>query len=132
VRAPLQEALLAKWEVRLIAKALGLPNWDRPQNACLASRIPHGQEVTVEKLAVIERAEAAVRLEGFRQVRVRHRGREACVEVGVDELPRLADERLRSRLIERICGCGFSNVEFDPAGYHSSDSVLQQAGTTPS
>lgn len=119
VRAPLQEAGLAKWEVRELARLLDLPNWDRPQNACLSSRIPHGSEVTEQKLRQIEDAERIVRAQGFRQVRVRHAGTTARIEVGVDELPRLESAALRARIIGGLHACGFLAVEFDPQGYRS-------------
>ena len=117
VRAPLQEAGLEKWDVRQLAKRMGLPNWDRPQNACLASRIPHGEAVTSDKLALIERAEAIVRSAGFRQVRVRLTNGRARIEVGLDELDRLTNPVLMSRLLSGVQACGFSAVEFDPQGY---------------
>ncbi|MBI4598060.1 MAG: ATP-dependent sacrificial sulfur transferase LarE [Candidatus Omnitrophica bacterium] len=119
IHAPLQEAGLAKWDVRALARALGLPNWDKPQNACLSSRIPHGEPVTEQKLAHIERAEAAAKAEGFKQVRVRHHGSRASIEVGAEELPRLQDPALLRRLIAAVCSCGFSTAEIDPQGYHS-------------
>jgi uncharacterized protein len=120
VRAPLQEAGFTKQEVRALARLLNLPNWSRPQNACLASRIPQGNEVTPEKLRQVERAEDWVRQEGFRQVRVRHRGELARIEVGVDELARLEDPALRRRIEAALLACGFRQVEFDPRGYRSA------------
>ena len=123
VRAPLQEAGIKKWEIRELARSLGLPNWDRPQNAYLASRIPHGIEVTEQKLRQVEAAETCVRAHGFRQVRVRHRGAHARLEVGIDELPKLVDGELRNRIVAALQGCGFSVVEFDPRGYRSSQTV---------
>ena len=125
VRAPLQEAGLSKTEVRALAKSLGLPNWDRPQNACLSSRIPFGEPVTPERLSRIERAERLVKAEGFRQVRVRSMGTgsQARIEVGADEVARLADAALRMRLMDEVRGCGFHVVEFDPRGYHPVEAL---------
>ena len=123
VRAPLQEAGLSKAEVRALAKSLGLPNWVRPQNACLSSRIPFGEPVTPERLSRIERAEHLVKTEGFRLVRVRSMGSRARIEVGADEVPRLADAALRARLMDEVRGCGFDAVEFDPKGYRSVDAL---------
>src|SRR5947207_4759907 len=81
VRFPLLEAGLGKGEIRAAARGLGLPNWDKPSFACLSSRIPHGTEVTEETLRRIGAAEAAVKALGFRQVRVRHHGEVATIEV---------------------------------------------------
>lgn len=118
VRAPLQEAGFAKWEVRQVARALGLPNWSRPQNACLASRIPRGLRVSERKLAQIEAAERAVHGEGFRQVRVRHWGQRAVIEVGAPELPQLT-AAVRFEITRALRQLGFNEVRFDPLGYRS-------------
>lgn len=117
VRAPLQEAGLTKWDVRELARRVGLPNWDRPQNACLSSRIPHGLEVTEDKLAQVEQAEAALRLLGFRQVRVRHLGDHARIEVGRDEISRFDEAALRQQVVEQVGQCGFRSVGIARAGY---------------
>src|SRR5204863_6182828 len=89
VRFPLLEAGMPKSEIRAAARALGLPNWNKPSFACLSSRIPHGTPVTVEALRQIEKAEAALKSLGFRQVRVRHHGDVARIEVEEAELARL-------------------------------------------
>jgi len=117
VRAPLQEAGLAKREVRELAHRMGLPNWDRPQNACLSSRIPHGLEVTEDKLQQIEAAERFLREQGFRQVRVRHLGGHARIEVDREEVSRFDDETLRQRMASAFARFGFSTVAVDQHGY---------------
>jgi len=117
VRAPLQEAGLTKKDVRALAKGMGLPNWDKPQNACLSSRIRHGEPVTVEKLYRIEQAEAIVRQAGFRQVRVRLAGSAARIEVEKEGLKSFGDSGLSSRLIREVLALGFKRVEIDPKGY---------------
>ena len=117
VRAPLQEAGVEKWEVREAARLIRLPNWDRPQNACLSSRIPHGAEVTYDKLGQIERAEAFLYSQGFRQVRVRHLGAQARVEVEPDAVSRFGDDALRHDMERELRELGFSSVIIDPAGY---------------
>ena len=134
VRAPLQEAGLAKWEVRALAKQLGLSNWDRPQNACLSSRIPHGSDVTEEKLRQIEEAERLLLGQGFRQVRVRHLGRHARIEVGADEVHRFQDAALCLETAARFEALGFETVGVDRAGYRpgsadaiSADEILLSA-----
>jgi uncharacterized protein len=120
VRAPLLEAGLSKLEVRALARQLGLRVWDKPQAACLASRIPHGSEVTVEKLRQVEGAEAWLRERfGVRVVRVRHLGPAARVETGRDEIPNLLAglDEVRSGLAK----WGFLSVEIDPEGYRRPD-----------
>ena len=119
VRAPLQELGVSKTEVRAIAKRLGLSNWDRPQNACLSSRIPHGQDVTAEKLRSIERAEAFLRQRGFRQVRVRHLGHYARIEVGTEDLHRFDDDTLCQQVARYFQQLGFEAVKLDRAGYRA-------------
>ena len=119
VRAPLQEAGLAKWEVREWAKRLGLPNWDRPQNACLSSRIPHGQMVTEAKLRQIEAAEAVLRAQGFQQVRVRHLGRHARIEVGSEAVERFRDPALIQEIALEFTRIGFETVGVDRTGYQA-------------
>ena len=119
VRAPLQEAGLEKWEVRELALALGLPNWDRPQNACLSSRIPHGQPVTEDKLRQVEAAEALLRAHGFCQVRVRHTGTHARIEVEPGALRRFEDAALCAELASAFEALGFETVGVDRAGYRA-------------
>jgi pyridinium-3,5-biscarboxylic acid mononucleotide sulfurtransferase len=106
-----------KREVRQEARRRGLENWDAPSDACLASRIRHGQPVEAELLARIEAAESAVRARGYRRVRVRVDGERVRVEVDIADLGRLfkADERLA---VERaVILAGFPLVELDPRGY---------------
>lgn len=118
VRAPLVEAGLAKVDVREISRRLGLPTADKPQMPCLSSRVPHGEEVTRGKLAMIEEAEGVLRGMGFHEVRVRHHegGPRARVEVGVDEIARLEGETwtLVRASLEEI---GYAKVERDGRGY---------------
>ncbi len=120
VRAPLQEAGFTKAEIRQVARSLGLPNWNKPQNACLSSRIAYGISVTPQRLGQIEQAEAYLKAQGFQQVRVRHHLTHASIEVGQDELSRLDDPQLRQTLCDRVLACGFSTVTIDPLGYHST------------
>jgi pyridinium-3,5-biscarboxylic acid mononucleotide sulfurtransferase len=116
-RAPLLEAGMGKAEIRDLSRHLGLPTWDKPAMACLSSRIPHGTPITSESLARVERAEGAVREEGFRLFRVRSRGADARLEISRDELERLRDEILRERLLRRIREAGYSTVLIDEEGY---------------
>lgn len=119
VRSPLHEAGLGKDAIRRLARDLGVPNWDKPALACLSSRVPYGQTVTVEKLQRIARAEAAVRALGFRQLRVRHLADRARVEIDPAELQRVRAEHLEGAIEAAVREAGFAAVEIDPRGYRS-------------
>ena len=115
VYSPLLAHGVDKATTRALARFLGLSAWDRPANACLSSRIPHGQIVTLGKLRRIEAAEAALASEGFRVVRVRHDQGAARVEVGADEVLRLAARW--DHLEPRLRSLGFDSVAYDRQGY---------------
>lgn len=117
VYSPLLAHGVTKAEARRLARALGLTVWDRPADACLSSRIPHGQLVTLPKLRRIEAAEAELRRRGFRVLRVRHVSSAARVEVGAAELPEA--ERQWREIEERLCALGFDGAALDPRGYRS-------------
>ena len=117
VRAPLKEVGMTKQEIRDLSARLGLPTADKPQMACLSSRIPHGDPVTVEALAMIEAAENVLRDAGFRDVRVRHHRTVARIEVGAEELPRLLDEELREFVTKALKEIGYVHVTVDLQGY---------------
>lgn len=116
-RSPLCEAGLCKDEVRRLAREAGLPTWDKPQAACLSSRVPHGTPVTLEKLRRIEEAEERVRDFGFRQVRVRHHGAVARIEVSPDEVPRLEAEPTRSAVLRAVTAAGYREAVIEQEGY---------------
>ncbi|PYQ62628.1 MAG: ATP-dependent sacrificial sulfur transferase LarE [Acidobacteria bacterium] len=122
VYSPLLEHGVTKEETRAIARALGLSVWDRPANACLSSRIPHGQVVTLGKLRRIEAAEDVLAEAGFRVVRVRHDQGAARVEVGPDEVPRLTE--VWSEIEPRLRSLGFERVAYDPQGYRRGGADL--------
>jgi uncharacterized protein len=122
VVSPLLEHGVTKAEVRRLAQRLGLSVWDRPANACLSSRIPHGLPVTLERLRRIEAAEEVVAGHGFRVVRVRHEAGRARVEVGPDEVPRLAERW--PEIEPRLLALGFTEAVWDPAGYRSGGADL--------
>lgn len=113
----LSEARMTKEEVRQMAKYLGLPTWDKPALACLSSRFPYGQEITPEKLSQVARAEEFLRREGFKQVRVRHHGEIARLEVGPEELERAF--AMREEISSELLEAGFLYVTLDLAGYKS-------------
>lgn len=119
VRSPLIEAGLSKADIRALSQAAKLPIWDRPASACLSSRIPYGMPVTIEKLSIIERGEAILRGFGFQQMRVRHHGDIARIEIAVEEMPRALNMEIVRRLAEAFKGLGFKYVSLDLEGYRT-------------
>jgi uncharacterized protein len=117
VRGPLQEADLYKQDIRILAKALDLPNWDKPSFACLSSRVAYGEKITLEKLSRIEKSEAFIRKLGIRQVRVRTHGEIARIEV---EQASLETALLhRNEIIAALQQFGYQYVTLDLMGYVS-------------
>jgi uncharacterized protein len=132
VLAPLLGAGLHKAEIRSLSHRVGLPTWDRPASACLASRLPYGTEVTPERLALVERGEAALRELGFRQFRVRLHDNLARVEIASDELPRAMSLEMTSAIATRLKAAGFTYVALDLQGYRQgslNEDLSQSAGT---
>jgi uncharacterized protein len=121
---PLLAAGWGKDAVRDAARRRGLPNWDRPSNACLASRVAHGQEITPGLLHRIESAEAVLTDRGFRRVRVRVGPEGARIEVDPDEVERLSTEPVASEVLRRIREVGFGRVTIDPRGYSTLPGAL--------
>ncbi len=117
VRSPLVEAELSKADIRILAKELGLSNWDKPAAACLSSRIPRGNMITVEKLHSVEAAEAVLHREGFRHFRVRNHGDVARIEVAKEELPGLIESDRCARISAELKELGFKFVTVDLEGY---------------
>jgi uncharacterized protein len=116
-RAPLAEAGLAKHEVRALSRELGLPTAELPASPCLASRLPYGTPVTIAALRRVERAEAALRALGLRELRVRHLGETARVEIAVSELPQLERSGLREAVLAAVRAAGYAEAVIDPEGY---------------
>jgi uncharacterized protein len=120
VRSPLLEAGMSKEDVRAIAKFLGIPTWDKPSFACLASRFPYGFGITKENLMKIDAAETFLRDRGFRLFRVRHHDEKtARIEVGPQEFHRLSDDGFRQELVTHFKNLGFLYVTLDLQGYRS-------------
>jgi uncharacterized protein len=118
VRSPLVEAEFNKQEVRELSRKMELSVWDKPAMACLSSRIPYGQPVTPEKLAMIEQADDLLLSLGFTQVRVRHLGTLARIELDKNEIPRYQnDKSVQKAVEEKLKALGFNNVVLDPEGY---------------
>jgi len=121
VRSPLAEAGFSKKDVRETAHFFGLEVWDKPAMPCLSSRIPHGEEITVEKLSQVGRAESIVkRLSGARDIRVRHHGEGASIEVSQEEAPLFHLVSLMNRVKKELGLIGFTSVTIGPRKYQSS------------
>jgi uncharacterized protein len=117
VLAPLQDVMLYKREIRYLSQQLGLRTWDKPSFACLSSRIPYGQEITPEKLAMVDQAELFLNQLGFRQVRVRHHEDTARIEVPADELIQVA--QVAEMVVAKLKKIGYRYVTLDLQGYRS-------------
>lgn len=119
--APLMAARLTKEDIRLLSRDMGLPTWDKPARACLASRIPYGEPITEEKLAMVEAAEEFLMAKGFRQCRVRHHGTVARIELeGVDG-PKFFQKDLREETVMRFKEIGFLHISLDLEGYSTGN-----------
>jgi uncharacterized protein len=128
IRSPLREAGLYKAEIRQLSRQMGLPTWDRPSRACLASRIPYGTAITRDRLKMVGEAEKALHCLGFAQLRVRYHGDLARIEVPEAQL---ADAlRHRQEIVRLVKGAGFTYVALDLAGFRSGsmNEVLRGAG----
>lgn len=131
VRSPLLEAGLTKSDVRELSRRLGLPTAEKPSLACLASRIPYGSPITPEKLKAVDAIEEMLRRLGFVQVRVRHHGAIARIEVEEKDIPRLCDPETRARIVAAAKAEGFLYVTMDMEGYRtgSMNAALQTRET---
>ncbi len=127
VLAPFLEVGLSKQEIRDLSRAAGLPTADLPASACLSSRLPYGTEVTVERLHQVEAGEERLRALGFRQVRLRHHGELARVEIDPAELAKALDPGMAKQIVQALKPLGFRYVSLDLEGYRmgSLNEVLQ-------
>jgi len=119
VRSPLVEAELTKVEIRSLSKDMDLPTWDKPAQACLSSRIPYGTPVSVEALTRIAKAEEFLRDLGIGQLRVRHHGSVARIEVTPADFPALLDESVRKSIGQHFRSIGYAYVTLDLEGFRS-------------
>ncbi|UOF92632.1 ATP-dependent sacrificial sulfur transferase LarE [Fodinisporobacter ferrooxydans] len=117
VRAPLLEAGLTKLEIRKLSRELSLTTWDKPSFACLSSRIPYGEKITLEKLSMVDQAESFIMNLGFRQVRVRQHDKMARIEVSATDIPKLAG--VSEIVVEKLKDIGYTYVTIDLQGYRS-------------
>ncbi|KUO65902.1 MAG: adenine nucleotide alpha hydrolase [Gracilibacter sp. BRH_c7a] len=119
IKSPLIDASLTKEDIRELSQEFGLPTWDKPSFACLVSRIPYGQEITKEKLSMIDKAEQYLLNLGFKQVRVRHHGEIARIEVAPEERCRFTDVAFMDKVADELKLLGFTYVVLDLRGYRS-------------
>ena len=119
VRSPLLECGLTKSEIRELSRRAGLPTWSEPASACLSSRVPYGQMVTIEKLSMVDKAETALKKLGFRQVRVRHHGDVARIEIAEEEMARALDPQMTRQMSAELKALGFRYVTLDLEGYRT-------------
>ncbi len=119
IRSPLKESGLTKAEIRTLSKAMGLPTWNKPALACLASRIPYGDRITHKKLRRIDKAETFLRERGIRQVRVRDHGSVARIEVSPEDKSKFSDDRFAQQVNTKLKKLGFTYVALDLEGYRT-------------
>jgi len=117
IRAPLIEAGLTKTDIRELSREMGLASWDKPAMACLASRIPYGTALTVEKLAMVEKAEDVLHQLGFRHCRVRHHGKLARIEVPTEAFSKILANETAHEIVHRLRMLGFKHISLDLEGY---------------
>lgn len=124
IKSPLRDASLTKDEIREISRELGLPTWDKPSYACLASRFVYGETITADKLSKVEQAEQYLMERGFRQMRVRVHGELARIEVPAEDIERFLSEEIRRDILRRLKELGFTYVTLDLAGFQSGSMNL--------
>jgi uncharacterized protein len=132
VRSPLREAGLGKDDVRALSRELGLPTWDKPSFACLASRFPYGDRITADSLKQVAAAEQVLRELGLQQIRVRHHGDTARIEVDPTEFPAIIRPDHRDRIVQAFRQLGYLYVTLDLGGYRtgSMNEPLRAAGVS--
>jgi uncharacterized protein len=119
VRSPLREAMFTKIEIRELSKRVELDTWDKPSFACLASRFPYGEEITEKGLRMVDEAEDFIFGLGFKQVRVRHYGNLARIEILKEEMARLMNGSLREKVVSHLKEIGYHYVTLDLQGFRS-------------
>lgn len=119
IASPLKDAGLSKNDIRLLSKELGLKTWDKPSFACLSSRFPYGEKITAQKLHMVDKAEQFLIDLGFRQIRVRHHGSLARIEVEEIDFDRFLDKQMRNDVYTKLKELGFVHVTLDLKGYRT-------------
>ncbi|HPU84318.1 MAG TPA: ATP-dependent sacrificial sulfur transferase LarE [Candidatus Latescibacteria bacterium] len=129
VKSPLKDAGLTKQDIRDLSRSYGLPTWNKPSFACLASRLPYNTEITPERLALIAAAEAALRSHGFMAFRARYHGETARLEIGIDEILRFEEATLARSVRDAVVKAGFARVTLDLAGFRSGSQNETSGGS---
>ena len=117
ILSPLIDADLSKNDIRTLSKEMNLSTWDKPSNACLASRIPYGTPITKEALAMIEHAEAFILNLGLRTCRVRHHGDVARIETAIEDIKTILDKKNRQKIAKKLKELGYKHISIDLEGY---------------
>jgi uncharacterized protein len=128
VRSPLSEAGLRKKDIRSLSRELDLPTWDKPSSPCLSSRFPYGEPITVDALKRVESAEKFLRSLGFRELRVRHHGDTARVELREEEIPVMLKPEIRMLVTEELRALGYHFVTLDLEGFRSGKLNIRKTG----
>lgn len=119
IRSPLKEARFIKSEIRKLSKQLGLPTWNKPSMACLASRFPYYMRIDMESLKRVSQAEDCLRALGFSQIRVRHHGQIARIEIKPKEFPEIMEKGVREKVVKTLKKLGYTYITVDLAGYRT-------------
>ncbi|MFQ5867858.1 MAG: ATP-dependent sacrificial sulfur transferase LarE [bacterium] len=117
IRSPLKEAMMTKEDIRYFSRKMSLKTWNKPSFACLASRFPYGKEITREKLSTLDKAESFLRGLNFKQVRVRHHGEIARIELEKDDIGTFISKGLMDKVVKKFKELGFLYVTLDLEGY---------------
>ena len=128
ILSPLKEAKLNKEEIRILSKERNLKTFNKPSFACLATRIPYGDEITTEKLKMIEKAEQILYNLGFYQFRVRLKEKDARIEILEDEFEKLIENKTRKKIMEEFKKIGFEYISLDLEGYRQGSQNLKIKG----
>ncbi len=134
IRSPLKEARLEKNEIRLLSRKLGLPTWDKPAMACLSSRFPYFTPIDNESLRQIDRAEEYLRTKGFSQLRVRHHGKMARIEIDPSDFSKVLEKQTREEIVTRLKKMGYLYVTLDLSGYRMgsmNEPILNNNSSSP-
>jgi uncharacterized protein len=121
IMSPLIDVQLTKDEIRFLSKEMGLPTWDKPAMACLASRIPYHTPITLEKLDMVSQAEVFLAEKGFKQYRVRHHDSVARIEVDPPYISRFMEKDFRKMIVQKFREIGFKYISLDMEGYVSGN-----------
>jgi uncharacterized protein len=131
IRSPLVETGLTKQEIRSYSKKMGLPTWDKPAQACLSSRVPYGTPVTIETLHQISSAEQFLHKIGIQQLRVRHHGNTARIEISSQDMKRLIRPNLRQQIVDRFKELGYLYISIDLEPYQTGNLNRELRPRTP-